>query len=196
MESAFGRARRTPSLRMRIEYAMARARKSRDPRRPGERPAEFSAGPAFLTIGLQVQDRPCVVVGGGQVATRRALRLIDYGAEVTIVSPAITKMLHALVVAGEADWICDIYDPETLRGMFLAVAATSDLQINAEVSRDGQEAGVLVCNTAARDVSDVIFPAVCSTAGVTVAVHTHGQDPERSRDVRDRIADFLRREPT
>ena len=150
---------------------------------------------AFLTVGLDVDGRHCVVVGGGQVATRRALRLVEYGAVVTNVSPTITKLLHALIVAGEADWICDIYYPEALQDdVFMVVAATSDLQINAQITVDARESGKLICNTGARDASQVIFPAECTVGGVTVAVHTNGTDPARSRDVRDQISHMLKRE--
>ena len=149
----------------------------------------------FVTTGLNLYGRRCLVVGGGNVGTRKALTLAEYDAHVTVVAPEITKLLHAAIVAGEADWICAPYERAVLDGVFLVVAATCDAELNHRVSAEAREQGTLVCNTSDAADCDLIFAAEVTAPDVTVGVHTDGRDPRRAQEIRDVIAALLRDRP-
>ena len=142
----------------------------------------------YLPIGLNVHGRICIVVGGGQVGTRKATTLLRAGAAVTIVSPEATEEIGRLAGAGQLRWRKEEYRESDLDGSFLAVAATDDKGLNSRLVQDARERGVLVCDASSASRSEVIFGALHHSDGVTLAVFTDGRDPSLARKTRDRIA--------
>src|SRR5689334_6754932 len=142
---------------------------------------------ALFPLFVELEGRPCVVIGGGTVAERKVRALLDVGAVVTVVSPALSSALAALVATGRVAHLARGYADGDLIGAALAFAATDDGCINAEVAREGRLRGVWV--NAADDPAhcDAILPAVLRRGGVTVAVSTGGASPALARAVRQRL---------
>ncbi|NIM52708.1 MAG: hypothetical protein GTO22_26260 [Gemmatimonadales bacterium] len=147
----------------------------------------------FLPVGLDVQDENCLVVGGGDVGTRKAITLARAGAMVTVVSPTRTRKLAEQTRADNIHWVNDSFRKEHLRGVFLAVAATDDEALNATVVRLATQYGVLVCDASSAERSQVIFGALLEGDDVTIAVFTGGRDPAEAGRTRDQIAKLLAR---
>ncbi len=147
--------------------------------------------PRFLPVGLQVAGEKCLVVGGGEIGTRKVENLLRAGARVTVVAPVITDGLSGLAGAGQVEWLKETFRADHLEGMFLAVAATDDREENIEITHQARESGVLICDASSSNDSQVIFGALHEDDGVTVAVFTDGRDPGRARSLRDRISDLL-----
>src|SRR5438045_776150 len=96
---------------------------------------------------LEVSDRPIVIVGGGEVAVRKAMGLIDAGAtSVRVVAPQVHERMPTQVQR-----IAETYRPEHLPGAELVFAATDDPKVNDAVVRDARELGILVCRADADD---------------------------------------------
>jgi siroheme synthase-like protein len=142
----------------------------------------------FLPIGLDVRGRTCLVVGGGTVGTRKVVNLLRAGATVVMASPQATQELERLAASGELRWIREPFRNDHLHGVFLAVAATDDDALNAQVAQEALRRGTLVCDASSAERSQVIFGALHRGDGFTVAVFTDGRDPSRAREIRDRIA--------
>jgi len=151
----------------------------------------------FLPLGLDVRGKRCLVVGGGDVGTRKALTLIRAGAAVTVISPAVTGELARQIEAGRLRWINDSFREDHLQGAFLVIAATDDEAINAAVARLAARRGTLLCDASSAERSEVIFGALLEHDEVTIAVFTGGRDPAGARRTRDEIKDLLagKREP-
>ncbi|MFC1661623.1 NAD(P)-dependent oxidoreductase [Gemmatimonadota bacterium] len=145
----------------------------------------------FLPVALDVQDRRCVVVGGGGVGTRKVQNLLRAGAAVTVVSPGATEEISSLARDGAILWVREKFREAHLGGAFLAVAATDDPELNGFVVSSAKEQGVLVCDASSSRRSQVIFGALHRGDGTTVAVFSDGEAPARARGTRDRIASFL-----
>lgn len=149
---------------------------------------------AFLPIGITLTGRPCLVVGGGTVGTRKAATLLAAGAQVTVVAPALSDELAAMAADGRIRWIEVPYADLHLAGAFLVVAATDDPALNAAVAAAAQRAGALACDASSGRSSQIIFGALLDHDDATIAVFTDGRDPAHARDTRDRIATLLARE--
>ncbi len=134
---------------------------------------------------------PCLVVGGGRVGTRKSLKLLDYGAQVTVLAPEVSGGLLQQVERRTVHWLREEYDPSAVQGYWLVVAATSDDALNAQIGRQAEEAGALACVTSEGRLGRTIFPALHSHDQVCIAVHSHAKHCGRSREVRDRIASAL-----
>ena len=142
---------------------------------------------ALFPLFVELEGRPCVVLGGGAVAERKVEGLLAAGAVVTVVSPALSPALATLAAAGRIAHVVRSYTEGDLAGAALAFAATDDGGVNAAVALEGRARGVWV--NAADDPAhcDAILPAVVRRGAVTVAVSTGGASPALARAVRQRI---------
>jgi siroheme synthase-like protein len=142
-------------------------------------------------VGLIIADRPCLVVGGGQVAARKIAGLLTCGAAVTVVAPEAHVALGILARDGVFDRLrgphltvhLRPYEPGEAAGYRLVVTATGD--------RDADDAGVWVNSADDPAHCTVVLPAVTRDGPVTVAVSTGGSSPALASWLRSRIADAL-----
>ena len=142
---------------------------------------------ALFPLFVELAGRPCVVLGGGAVAERKVQALLEAGAVVTVVSPALSPALATLASAGRIGHVARPYVDGDLAGAALAFAATDDGAVNAKVAREARARGVWV--NAADDPAhcDAILPAVVRRGAVTVAISTGGASPALARAVRERL---------
>lgn len=148
----------------------------------------------FLPLGIDVRGKPCLVVGGGPVGTRKATTLARAGARVTVVAPTITEELRQLVAEDGVRWTEGPYQPRHMEGAFLAVAATDDVRLNAAVAAHAVASGTLACDASSGRASQVIFGALLHRSGTTIAVFTDGHDPAVARRTRDQVAQCIEHE--
>jgi siroheme synthase-like protein len=142
-------------------------------------------------VALDLRSRPCVVIGGGPVAARKVAGLLDAGARVTVVSPALSDPLLALAREGRIAWRPREYAPGDLEGAVLCLAATGDPAVNAAVAAEGRQCGILVNAADDPERCDFILPSVVRRGPLTVAVSTGGASPFMARLVREAIEAFL-----
>jgi len=144
----------------------------------------------FLPVGLDVQGKSCVVVGGGSVGSRKVTNLRRAGAVVTVVSPAVSDELAGQIDSGQIAWVQEAFGEKHVGGAFLVVAATDDDALNAAVVQAAVSEGALACDASSAERSQLIFGALLEDGDVTIAVFTGGRDPARARHIRDRLADL------
>lgn len=142
-------------------------------------------------VFLDLQDRSCLVVGGGPVAERKVDSLLAAGAVVTVVSPTLTEHLAGLAGAGRIRHVARPYERGDLAGHRLAFVATDDGALNAAVAADGRADGVWV--NAADDPAhcDFILPSVVRRGALQVAVSTGGASPALSRAIRRELERYF-----
>jgi precorrin-2 dehydrogenase/sirohydrochlorin ferrochelatase len=139
----------------------------------------------YYPVFLDVRERPCVVVGGGRVAERKAIALFDAGANLTVVSPALTPALRELAGKGKIMHQPREYREQDLAGAFLVIAATDDAVVNGDVARACRKNGSLVNVATSPDESSFIVPSVVERGDLLIAVSTCGDSPALARKVRE-----------
>ncbi len=137
-------------------------------------------------IGLRLEGRKVLVVGGGTVATRRVPALLDAGAQVLLVAPEATPALEALARTGRIRWERRTFRPSDVDGAWLVQAALDDRDAAAAVTAAAEQRRVFCVRADDRDAATAWTPAVARHDGVTVAV-LGGGDPRRAMTVRDGI---------
>jgi glutamyl-tRNA reductase len=139
-------------------------------------------------VGLLVERRPCLVVGGGKVAERKVRLLRDAGADVRVVSPELTEGLSALVKDGAITVEARAFLPGDPRGMALVFAATNEKFVNRQVLEAARAAGVPCCPVDGNWAQgDFVTPAVLRRGDLTVAISTGGRSCRKSRMIREDI---------
>ena len=142
---------------------------------------------AYLPVWLRVDGEPCVVVGGGAVATRKVAALLAAGARVTVVAPRVSAALSGRAAAGEIALEARPYRAGDLLGARLAFAATDDEALHARLARDAAAANVPL-NVVDRPAwCSFIVPAVLRRGALSIAVSTEGHSPALAGRVRDDI---------
>ena len=134
-----------------------------------------------------LKGQPCLVVGGGEVASRKVTLLRECGASVTVVAPQLCAALQAKQTSGELMWRAKKYAADDLDGVLLVIAATDDPHTNAQVSRDAQARLRLVNVVDQPALCTFTVPSIVDRAPVTVAVSTGGASPVLARLLRARL---------
>jgi len=135
-------------------------------------------------VALDLQDRPCLVVGGGPVAEAKVEGLLSAGARVIVVSPTMTERLASWAAAGRLVHRAREYRAEDLEGQQLVFAATHRRTVTAAVAAEARQRGVWV-NAADDPVyCDFLLPSVLRRGRLAVAVSTGGASPALAARVR------------
>ena len=156
-------------------------------------PVDSVGGPAapYLT-GLRLTGRRVVVVGGGQVASRRLARLLETGAQVCVVSPQVTPAVARAAAAGELTWLPRCFRSGDLAGAWYVLAATDDVEANRAVSAEAEQLRVFCVRADRADEATAWTPATGEVDGVQVAVLA-GRRPREAARVRDLLVGVLAR---
>lgn len=142
-----------------------------------------------LPLTLRVGGRRVVVVGGGHVATRRALSLLDSGAAVVVISPEVSDSLASSIGRGDVEWIERTYVTGDLAGAWLVQTAT-DSPTDDLVASDAQAAQIWCLKGGDPEHATAWAPAVARVDDVVVAV-SGGGDAGRAVALRDGVAAAL-----
>jgi precorrin-2 dehydrogenase / sirohydrochlorin ferrochelatase len=137
----------------------------------------------YYPVNLDLDGRSAVIVGGGAVAARKALRLIAAGARLRVVAPHLDERLAALAAQGSLLHLERGYLPGDLAGAFIAFAATDDPEVNRAVAAEARVRGVLVDVVAAPREGDFTTPALLARGELLITASTGGASPGLARRI-------------
>ncbi|KAB0549960.1 uroporphyrinogen-III C-methyltransferase [Pseudomonas argentinensis] len=145
----------------------------------------------FLPLFHKLQNRRVLVVGGGEIALRKARLLADAGGTLRVVSPDVGSELRELVEEGAGELLLRGYEAGDLQGVSLVIAATDDVPLNALISEQAQALGIPVNVVDAPALCSVIFPAIVDRSPLIVAVSSGGDAPVLARLIRAKIETWI-----
>lgn len=142
----------------------------------------------FLPVFLNLKDRPCLVVGGGEVAARKAGLALQAGAHVTVVAPKLGRTLDAWRAEERIRWQARSFTETDLQTPYaLVYAATDDEAVNRLVSQLAHARNVPVNVVDRPALCSFIMPSIVDRSPVIAAVSTGGAAPVLARVVRARL---------
>jgi uroporphyrin-III C-methyltransferase/precorrin-2 dehydrogenase/sirohydrochlorin ferrochelatase len=145
----------------------------------------------YFPLFADLRDRRVLVVGGGGVAERKVRLLLEAGAHVTVVAPEIRRPLPQMAGEGRGEGSLTLrheaFRPEHLDAVVLAIAATDDTAVNAQVAAAGRRWNVLVNVVDDVERSSFIVPAIVDRSPLVIAISSGGVAPVLARLVRERI---------
>lgn len=142
----------------------------------------------YLPIFMNVKGRPCLVVGGGDVAFRKASVLVDAGATVKAVAPEFST---AFTGQQSIERIVERFRPGHLEGAILVIAATDDGAVNREVSRLARESNIPVNVVDNPDLCTFIMPSILDRSPLMVAFSSGGASPVLARMLRGKLETMI-----
>ena len=145
----------------------------------------------YLPIMLDCNGQRCLVVGGGTVAERKVLGLLEAGAQVTLVSPTLTDILATLAEEKALTWISRLFAPGDSQGAFLVYAASNDHELNKTVAQEARGLDIPVNVASAAEWGSFITPGVVRRGRLTVAVSTSGAGPHVAAEIRGLLEETL-----
>lgn len=145
----------------------------------------------FLPIFLDLKQQPCLVVGGGDIAARKAGLLVKAQAAVTIVAPVLSATTQRLVDNQQVHWLEARFDASQLSQERLVIAATDDANVNEAVYEAAKARNILVNVADSPDHCDFILSSILDRSPIVVAVSSGGDSPVLARNLRARLETLI-----
>ena len=143
----------------------------------------------YYPVFLNLKGRRCIVIGGGQIAEGKILKLIDSGANIIVISPDATPAIRHAADTGDIELNGRKYEPGDLKGAFLVIAATNDRLVNQDIFEEAESLGVLLNAVDDPARCSFIAPSILERGPVTLAISTGGASPALARKLRETLAD-------
>lgn len=144
---------------------------------------------AYFPLYIDLEQKECIVIGGGRVAEGKVRQLRSFGARVCVISPEVTAPLQKMAERGEIHWLCARFPigeewKKMLADSTLVVAATNHNDVNRQVSESCRQAGVPVNVVDVKELCTFFFPAIVRQGDVVVGISTSGQSPALAARIR------------
>lgn len=141
----------------------------------------------YFPVCLNINNKRCVVVGGGTVAERKVKSLIACGAKVSVISPDVTYALRSLHESQSIEWLSRAYQNVDIADAFLVIAATDDPQVQKQVFCEAEENNILVNVADVPEKCNFILPATVRRGDFTLSASTGGKSPGLARKIRQQL---------
>ncbi len=143
--------------------------------------------PKFYPMMMNLKERHCLVVGGGDVAARKIEMLVSCGAKVKVVAPEIDHSLKPLLENGSVNHLKGEYEKSQIDGVVLVIAGTDNEAVNRAVYEDASSKGVPVNVVDVPDLCSFIVPSVVERGDLLIAISTSGKSPAFSKQIRKEL---------
>ena len=142
----------------------------------------------YYPVNLDINGKKCLVVGGGSVGGRKIKTLLECGAIVTVISPAVIQKVQNLADNGSIRLKKRPYRTSDINEKtFLVIGATDNDNLNRLIHKDAERFNML-CNIADRpEVCNFILPAIVNRGDLVIAVSTSGKSPAFAKKLRQRL---------
>nr|WP_218951305.1 siroheme synthase CysG [Acinetobacter sp. YH12058] len=142
----------------------------------------------IFPISLKLQQQPCLIVGGGHIAYRKAVLLAKAGAKVDVLAPEIDVNLLQLVQQSQGQYVQDVFSSSTaLRHYRLVIAATDNNLVNQQVFAACEAENVLVNSVDDPPHCRFMVPAIIDRSPLVISVASNGTSPVLSRQIRTQL---------
>ncbi len=141
----------------------------------------------YYPVFLDIRDKKCVIVGGGEIALRKAERLLDCGAKVSVISPKLVPELAALKDRNLISHIAAEYSGNLIDKATLIIGATDDKKTNARISQDARAKNIPVNIVDDPQKCDFILPSIVQRGDLSITIGTGGKSPALARYLREEL---------
>ncbi|MCG8426767.1 MAG: siroheme synthase CysG [Chromatiales bacterium] len=145
----------------------------------------------FLPIFIDIKDKVCLVIGGGDVAARKVTLLLKANSRVRVISPQLCPNLCGLRDQGQIEHLERSYEEDDIADAYLVIAATNDKDVNKQVYEKAHSLRIPVNVVDQPELCTFIFPSIIDRSPVVAAVSTGGASPVLARLIRSRLESLI-----
>lgn len=145
----------------------------------------------FYPVLINLQRFRCIVVGGGKIAHRKVLSLLNFGADITVISPKIMKPILELAKLHSIRIIKKSYSEDYIKGYQIAFSATDNRAINLSVRKDCTKNGILLNVVDDPALCDFILPANVIRGDLTISIASQGNAPFFTKKMKSKIEELI-----
>ena len=143
----------------------------------------------FFPGFIDLNNKKCLVIGAGNIAYKKITKLMDYRADIRVITKGIKK--NEIRHLSGVDVSIEDFNERDLDGVFLVVAATDDPDFNESIHKLCEERNILINNITSKTHMNFRFSAVYEDENIQIAVSAKGY-PKKSVTIRNKIAEFLK----
>jgi uroporphyrin-III C-methyltransferase/precorrin-2 dehydrogenase/sirohydrochlorin ferrochelatase len=141
----------------------------------------------YLPIFFNIKDKPCLVVGGGEIAFRKINLLLKANAEVTCLAINCCNNVVELASKNQIKYINKEFDPSDISNQYLIISATDDALLNEQVSQLANIANIPVNVVDSPDLCSFIMPSIVDRSPIVIAISSAGKAPVLARLIRAKL---------
>ncbi|MDT8317581.1 MAG: bifunctional precorrin-2 dehydrogenase/sirohydrochlorin ferrochelatase [bacterium] len=145
----------------------------------------------YFPINVDIQNKSCVLIGGGNVAYRKAVSLLKAGANIKLIAPEINEGVSKLVDDKSINWIKRCYEPGDLDGAALAIVAVDDPAVGEKVSEEAAKLNILINVADIPEQCTFTLSSCIERGDLLVTISTGGRCPAFSRHMRLKLEEII-----
>lgn len=146
----------------------------------------------YFPIFINMQNKECLLFGGGVIGARRAAGLLDFGARVTVVAPRIGPGIQKLMEAypERLKIFREAYRPGEICADFV-FSCTDDKETDLAIYRECKEKAIPVNIASDQSMCDFLFPALAKERNLVVGISSGGRDHKKVRQFAKRLREWM-----
>lgn len=146
----------------------------------------------YFPLFINLTGKKVLIFGGGTIATRRALSLLEFGARIEIIAPKISSELLGLEKTRSAVIHKREYIPDEIKDNFLVLGATDNEKVNLEIYEECKKKKIIVNIASDQSKCDFFFPGIIKEEYLVIGVSASGKDHKKAKEVTNKIRDFIK----
>ncbi|MDQ2086953.1 bifunctional precorrin-2 dehydrogenase/sirohydrochlorin ferrochelatase [Herbivorax sp. ANBcel31] len=147
---------------------------------------------AYFPLFIDIKGKECVVVGGGETATRKVKTLIEFEPNIKVISPWAKKDIIELSKEGKLNYIKREYRENDLERAFLAIASTSNRSVNEKIHKEAMKKNIFINVVDCPSSCNFFFPSIVRRDELVVGISTSGSCPSLTKKTRVEIDEMLK----
>lgn len=149
---------------------------------------------SLYPVFLKLKNTRCLVIGGGDIAERKVMSLLDTEADVTVIAPSLTEGLRNLYKEKRIKYKNKDYQPGDLKKYFMIIASTDSYKTNKQIYKEATENNLLINSVDNPENCNFFVPSSIKRGDLHIAVSTSGKVPYFSRKLREFLEKYFYKE--
>ncbi|MBQ4530891.1 MAG: bifunctional precorrin-2 dehydrogenase/sirohydrochlorin ferrochelatase [Lachnospiraceae bacterium] len=147
----------------------------------------------YFPVFISLEEKKCVVIGGGEIAARRVETLLNFCENITVIAPEICEKMKKLIEKNEFSYYQRSYQSGDCKEAFLVVVATDNRWVNKQAGEEGKAAGALVSVADNREECNFLFPGIVANqeSGAVIGVCSSGRNHKLAKALTDKCKKIL-----
>ena len=148
----------------------------------------------YFPLFVDLNEKQILVFGGGKIATRRIISLLDFGGTIRVVAPECTNEILELSTQKLLTQEKRCYRQGEIQQPYMVIAATNNPNINHQIYYEGKQKGILVNIVSDQKKSDFFFPGLAMEDSIVIGVTASGTDHKKAKRITEQIKEILKGE--